>query len=260
VIITPIDIDLLRDQPAKYRIRPLVEAVLVGLVIVIAIFSTTYFIYVRAIAAQEGEIRQGLLRTAHVAASIIDPALHQSFKRAEDEAGTSYQTALAPLMRMRESDPQIAYLYTAVKSGDQYHFIFDTTPAPTSPNEIDATVAVMEVYKDAQDNRAFLRAFDTEKPTTSDEPYKDQYGVFISGYVPLKDAKGNFYGVLGMDIDVKDYEARLAPIRRATVRALVAGFFVAFLMGSAVWFLRNFIMILNKKRLQLFELALQKNQ
>lgn len=254
------DLNLTPEKPANYRIRPLLEAISVGLVIVIAIFSTTYFIYVRALAAQEGEIRQGLLRTAHVAASIVDPVSHQSFRHADDEAGAAYQAALAPLMRMRESDPQIAYLYTAVKIGDQYHFIFDTTPAPTSENEVDSTVAVMEVYKDALGNKAFLRAFDTKKPTTSDEPYKDQYGVFISGYVPLKDAQGDFYGVLGMDIDVKDYEARLAPIRRATIRALIAGFFVAFLMGSAVWFLRNFILILNEKRKRLFALASQKTR
>jgi hypothetical protein len=112
----------------------------------------------------------------------------------------------------------------------------------------------MQIYDDASGNAAFLRAFETQKPTTSDEPYSDEFGRFISGYVPLLDAKGQFYGVLGMDIDIKDYEGRLAPIRRATTRAFVAGFFVAFLMAAAVWFLRNFISVLNAKRLRVFEM------
>jgi hypothetical protein len=241
-------------RPARYQVRPLLEALTVALVIVIATCSTTYFIYARALFAQEAEIRQGLLRTAHVAASIIDPDLHQSITQASDESSARYQQALAPLTRMQRSDPQIAYLYTAVKIGNQYHFIFDTTPGPSKPGEVDKSVAVMQVYDDAPDNLAFLRAFETQKPTTSDEPYSDEYGRFISGYVPLKDANGQFYGILGMDIDIKDYEARLAPIRRATTRAFVAGFFVAFLMASAVWFLRNFIFILNKKRLRLFDM------
>jgi hypothetical protein len=241
-------------RPARYQVRPLLEALAVALVIVIATCSTTYFIYARALFAQEAEIRQGLLRTAHVAASTIDPVLHQSITQASDESSERYQRALAPLTRMQQSDPQIAYLYTAVKIGNQYHFIFDTTPGPSKPGEVDKSVAVMQIYTDAAENAAFVRAFETQKPTTSDEPYSDEYGRFISGYVPLKDANGEFYGILGMDIDIKDYEARLAPIRRATTRAFVAGFFVAFLMASAVWFLRNFIFILNKKRLRLFDM------
>jgi hypothetical protein len=237
-------------RPTRYNIKPLFEAACVALVILIATFSTTYFIYMRALAAQEGEIRQGLLRTAHVAASIIDANIHQSITQASDESSARYQAGLAPLVRMQTSDPQIAYLYTAIKQGDTYRFVYDTTPS-SSEN----AVAAMQIYDDAPDNAAFLRAFDTKKPTTSSEAYVDKYGRFISGYVPLKDASGKFYGVLGMDIDIKDYENRLAPIRRATTRALVAGFFIAFLMASAIWFLRHFILVLNKKRTRLFDLT-----
>jgi len=247
--------DLLGElRPARYQIRPLTEAIAVAIVIIIATISTTYFIYARALYAQEAEIRQGLLRTAHVAASIIDPKVHQSILLAGDESSERYQNALAPLIRMQQSDPQIAYLYTAIKRGESYYFIFDTTPTPSDPKVEDTSVAVMQKYTDAHENAAFLRAFATQKPTTSDESYTDEYGKFISGYVPLKDANGLVYGILGMDIDVKDYEARLLPIRRATTRAYVAGFFVAFLMGSAIWFLRNFIFVLNRKRLHLFDL------
>ncbi len=241
-------------RPARYKIRPFAEAIAVAIVIIIATVSTTYFIYARALYAQEAEIRQGLLRTAHVAASIIDPKVHQSIHLASDESTERYQNSLAPLVRMQQSDSQIAYLYTAIKKGENYYFIFDTTPTPTDPNVEDTSVAVMQMYTDAHENAAFLRAFATQKPTTSDESYTDEYGKFISGYVPLMDDNGVVYGILGMDIDVRDYEARLLPIRRATTRAYVAGFFVAFLMASAIWFLRNFIFVLNRKRLHLFDL------
>ena len=241
-------------KPARYRVNPLLEAIAVAVVIILATFSTTYFIYDRAVAAQEAEIRQGLFRTAQVAASVIDPELHQTFTQAGDEQSENYQQALAPLVKMQASDPQIAYLYTAIRKGGDYHFIFDTTP--TSEGEADSSVDVMQIYEDAPKNLAFLRAFETEKPTTSDQPYTDKFGRFISGYVPLRDASGKMIAVLGMDIDIKDYDARLAPIRRATTRAFVAGFFVAFLMAAAVWFLRNFISVMNKKRLRLFDLLL----
>jgi len=239
-------------KPARYSVSPLIEAIAVAFVIILATFSTTYFIYDRAIAAQSAEIRQGLLRTAQVAASIVDPEIHSSFKSAEDEHTERYEKALAPLIKMQKSDPQIAYLYTAIKKGDAYYFIFDVTP--TIKGEEDSAVDVMQLYDDASENLAFLRAFETGKPTTSDVPYTDQFGRFISGYVPLLDDSGVMYGILGMDIDIKDYESRLAPIQRATTRAFVAGFFIAFLMASAIWFLRNFISVMNKKRLRLYDL------
>lgn len=254
--------------PVQYRVRPLVEAVLVGAAILLATLTTSYFIYLRALNAQEGEIRQGLLRTANVAATIIDPQVHQSYTSAEEEHGEVYQKALAPLVKMKDSDPQIAYLYTAVRAADgTVRFIYDVTPSPANPCpldakeqpiedgkcEVDTAVALLQVYTDAPQNAAMLKAFDTQKPTTSDEPYTDEYGTFISGYVPLRDADGKFYAVLGMDIDIKDYLERLKPIKRATNRALVTGFFTAFITASVVWFLRNFIRLLNRRRFVMFE-------
>lgn len=254
--------------PVEYRVRPLVEAVMVGLVILMATLTTSYFIYLRALVAQEGEIRQGLLRTAHVAATIIDPTLHQSYRSPEEEQTPAYQAALAPLVKMKESDRQIAYLYTAIRDPDgTVRFVYDVTPTPDKPCAVDAadrpivvdgceedtSVGLLQVYEDAPENLAMLRAFDTRAVSTSDEPYTDQYGTFISGYVPLFDANGTFYGVLGMDIDIKDYLARLKPIKRATDRALVTGFFISFITASVVWFLRNFIRVLNRRRFVLFE-------
>lgn len=254
--------------PVEYRVRPLVEAALVGLVILLATLTTSYFIYLRALVAQEGEIRQGLLRTAHVTATVIDPELHQRWRSPEEESSPEYQAALAPLVAMKQSDDQIAYLYTAIRDPDgTVRFVYDVTPSPARPCEVgadeqpivrdgceeDTSVGLLQVYEDAPQNEAMLRAFETQQETTSDEPYTDQYGTFISGYVPLKDADGRFYGLLGMDIDIQDYLARLKPIKRATDRALVTGFFIAFITASVVWFLRNFIRILNRRRFVLFE-------
>ena len=51
----------------------------------------------------------------------------------------------------------------------------------------------------------------------------------------------------------KNYFERLAPIKRATTRTMVAGFFIAFLIASLVWFTRNFGMKINDKRLKIIE-------
>lgn len=237
-------------DPPRYRIRPLLEAVLVTLGVMAAVMGTSAFIYDRAEEAQKEEIREGLVRTARVAATIVDPALHKSFDSPEKQDTPEYQALDAAMYRVMKADPQIAYFYTAVKGADgKVYFIMDPTPAPTDPNEEDTSVDLMDEYEDP--NPEILRALETQEVVTSEEPYTDQWGTFVSGYVPLRDADGKFYAVLGMDIAVTNYFKRLEPIRRATTRALVAGFFVSFFAGTIVWFLRNFVKRVNNRRIDL---------
>lgn len=77
-------------RPVAYRIFPLREAIAVGLVVFLAIFFTTYFIYARAIEAQKSEIRQSLLRTASVVRTLIDADEHRQFTKPEDEFTPAY--------------------------------------------------------------------------------------------------------------------------------------------------------------------------
>lgn len=236
-------------DPPPYRVRPLLESLGVALAVMVAIMGTVFFIYQRAEEAQKAEIRQGLVRSARLAASQIDPALHQSFQRPEDETSAAYLEIDRRFLAMLRSDPQIAYLYTAVERDGKVYFILDPTPAPEDPSEEDNSVHLWDEYEDP--NPEILRALRSREVVTSEEPYTDEWGTFISGYVPLLDAEGQFYGVLGMDIEVSEYFRRLEPIRRATTRAMVAAFFVSFVAASVVWFLRSFLARVNRRRLQL---------
>lgn len=249
-------------EPVAYRIFPLREAIAVGVVVFLAIFFTTYFIYARAIEAQKSEIRQSLLRTASVVRTLVDPEQHRQFTKPEDEFTTAYQQALAPLIAAKNADPQITYLYTALLGDDgKVYFIYDVTPTPTDPKIEDTSVAVMEEYTDASQNPQIMQALKEQITVISHEFYVDQWckDGCISGYVPLFDAENRFYGVLGLDIQSPDYFARLQPIRRATARAMVTGFFVAFITGSMIWFLRRFILVVNQRRFALYERAVRRS-
>ncbi len=246
--------ELLQEYaPVEYRIRPGMEALLVILCVLLATFSTIYFIYERALEAQKGEIRQGLMRTARVISTLIDPEVHKSFQDPEEEFSQPYIDAEDILLRVRRSDPKIAFVYTAIKRDGKVLFVLDPTPPPEEGEE-DTRVALFEEYLQPPDE--LMRVLRDQEIVASEEPYTDEWGSFVSAFVPLFDAQGEMFGVLGVDIDATDYFERLAPIRRATVRALVTAFFVAFLMGSAVWFLRNFIRVLNQRRMVIYaELA-----
>lgn len=245
-------------QPVHYRIYPLREAIAVGVIVFLAIFFTTYFIYARAMDAQISEIRQSLLRTASVVRTLIDADEHAQFTKPEDEFTAAYEQALAPLVAAKKADPQITYLYTAILEPDgKVYFIYDVTPTPTDPNVEDTSVGVMQEYEEALQNPQIMQALREQTTVVSREFYVDQWcpDGCISGYVPLFDGDNRFYGVLGLDIQSPDYFRRLEPIRRATNRAMVTGFFVAFVTGSMIWFLRRFILIVNQRRFALYRRA-----
>ncbi|WP_395787315.1 hypothetical protein [Aquimonas sp.] len=240
---------LAEHAPGTYRIRPLLEALIVFVALMLATFITVGFIYQRALVAQKQEIRQGLLRTANVLSTLVDADLHRRFDSAEQESAPEFIAQEQMLIRARKADPQIAFLYTAVLKGDAVLFVLDATPQPAE-GEDDTRVALLEPYPDPP--AEIVTALREQTTTASDEPYTDEWGTFVSAYVPLLDEAGQFYAVLGLDLDVSDYLDRLEPIERATQRALVTAFFIAFLTAAAVWFLRRFILELHRRRNALY--------
>ncbi len=237
--------------PAReYRFNPLSEAIAVFVIIFTAIFFVSYFIYVRAIEAQEDEIKESLTLSAGVIKSFIDVDLHKTFTTAESEYTEPYQSQIEPLARILDAGLSIAFVYTAILQDDKVYFILDATPEGDADGDgIEDSVAVMEEYEDPPPD--LINALKTQQEITSGKPYSDQWGTFVSGYTPLLDSAGEFVAVLGVDLEKSNYFARLEPIKRATVRAMVAGFFIAYLIGSVVWFLRNFAAQLSRLRTNL---------
>lgn len=239
-------------QAAEYRIYPLAEAVFVGLSIFIAIFLTTLFIFFHALDAKKGEIREGLTRTGSVLAEFIDGDLHRTITSRADEETEAYRKALVPFERALNADPSIAFVYTGILEDDKVYFILDPTPSGDSDGDgIDDKAHVMDVYPEASEE--MLRALRDQEIVISEEPYTDRWGSFVSGFVPFYDSNNEFVGVLGIDIEAKNYFQRLAPIKRATIRAIVTGFFIAFLIAALVWFMRNFSREINARRLALID-------
>lgn len=236
----------------SYRIYPLFEAVFIGLSVFLAIFITTYFIYHYSLNAQKGEIKEGLLRTARIVATFVDKDQHKNFLSPEQEQQSEYINAIKPLEAALEADESIEYLYTAILKGDQVHFILDATPQGDADNDgVEDKAHIMEAYPDA--SKEIVEALRTQQTVVSDEPYTDRWGAFISGYIPLFDSNNELVGVLGIDIKAENYFARLEPIKRATTRAMVLGFFISFLVASLVWFTRRFGLVINNKRKELVE-------
>ena len=128
------------------------------------------------------------------------------------------------------------------------HFILDPTPPGDADGDgVEDRSPIMQVYE--HPTSKMLAAFETGRATVEDQVYTDPWGTFLSGYAPFFTSDGTLAGVVGLDIAADDYLERLEPIRRATIRAVVTGWFAAFLVGAIIWFVRHFTREINQKRL-----------
>ena len=248
-----------QDKPAdapewvsvEYRFYPIAEAILIGLSVFFAILVTTYFIYFHALNAQKGEIREGLLRAGAVGASFVDGEAHRQFISRDQEQSAAYKKAIQPLINTLQSDPSIAYVYTLVMKDNKVYFVLDPTPPGDKDGDgIDDKSHIMQEYAEA--SPLVVRALKEHVRISENEPYRDRWGSFMSAYIPVYDQHEIFVCILAMDIRADNYFERLEPIRRATIRAMVTGFFISFLIGAMVWFTRNFSKIMNRSRHKIY--------
>ncbi len=124
------------------------------------------------------------------------PGLNNPDKKAELQQGEYYKNTLAHLFSLQQIY-HLAYVYTAVKNGDGYRFIFDTD----NNNETDP--GKITFLKDYEEPPAEMKlAYATGNQVLTNKPYTDEFGTFVSLFTPIKDSNGNVYAVLGLDYDV----------------------------------------------------------
>lgn len=212
------------------EVPPWLQGTLVALAVALSFGAIIWTIYWWSQNALISEINKGLVRTAGIAARSIDPEMHRTFTLPEQRDTEQYKTAAQPLADILIADPDIAYVWTAVRIEDRVHFILDGTQPP------EPQVGVMEEYADPPAD--LLAAFDTEDGIVS-KPYSDEWGTFVSAYMPFRDAQGTVVGVVGVSLTMTNYFERLHRIRNGSLFGGAIGISVAVMMGIGVWFNRK---------------------
>ena len=252
----------------KYNIHPLREGILFGVALLIVGFSSNYFILHHALNAEIQEIKEGMIRQAKILATLIDGDLHATFTSPLQETTSEYQQAIKPLSRALlescdnrldnfkqifevENGCSLIFIYTIIQRNNKVHYVLDPWPkgimSPNNP-ELEMRSRIMEEYNEA--NETIIQALTTHKGMATNV-YPDAWGQFISAYAPFYNKQGEFVGIVGIDMKAERYLNRLKPIKTAANRAFVAIFCIAYLVGSIIWFLRNFILVINTRRLVL---------
>lgn len=230
-----IESETVRDQAF---VRPLVEGALVSILLITAAAISIYREYRVAEAAHQAEVRSGLVRIAQSAAAVVDGDLHRTFSSRDQETTPEYEAAIHPLRRIRESVDGIHYIYTAIMKDGQVYFVLDPTPQGDADRDgVEDHSFIMDLYPDA--DGAMIEALSTGRPTSTDQPYSDSWGVFMSGYAPFTDSAGELVGIVGVDITADEYQSRMAAVGRAARLGLLPAMILGIVAGVGVFFLRR---------------------
>jgi methyl-accepting chemotaxis protein len=156
-----------------------------------------------------------------------------------DEIGAAYQGNLRRLRAFAEAF-DLAYVYTLRRSEDGgLEFVYDSDPE--RPSVIgEAYELTGEDYETV--SSLFDRAMAGESCVT-EQPYKDEYGEFVTAYAPVRSASGNVTGVLAADItyaSVKEIQFHMVRIFAlfallSAAGAIAAAFFLGIKLTGSLY-------------------------
>lgn len=164
-------------------------------VILISILIVAMSSYRIAYNSCNNQLQDKLMRVAKGATVLIEPTI---LKQAEMEgirdsdAFTTVNEVLAAYKKQIDAE----FVYTMTKDGDTLRFIVDAGGAGD-----EGLSAIGDEYEDPDD--CMLNAFNGEI-TSTDQPYTDEFGSFMTGCAPILDEQGSVQAIVGIDIEASE--------------------------------------------------------
>ena len=219
----------------KSKLQSLKFAFSVSILSFIAVLASSYVLYFYALKAIESDIEEYLNGIARAVSKQVDGDIHSKFTSSDQENSPEYLKQIAKLNSVKEMFPNIKYVYTCIlKDGDVY-FILDPTPAGIIEDGVETKSHIMDRYDEAKDQPPLMEALYNHQKSFNKKPYADRWGIFVSAYVPFFSSKGEFVGIAGVDIDAKDYAAKIERIEQAEIICIFIGFIISSLTGYLIY-------------------------
>ena len=189
--------------------------------------------YVQARQVFLQQVRERLMSIASVAAASVDPATYEAI---DGDESAAYLQLKAQFQRYTVANPDLRWMYTLeppMDGGSTWTFGLDTT---AKGGELYSPPGLSYDMSQEEDMEAtFLRG--SSGVSASEKIYTEQYGSWLSGVAPLKDARGRTLAVVGADISAETYFERSRGVRDAVLITFGLGFLVC--VGTSLWFARR---------------------
>src|ERR1700682_79047 len=212
---------------------PLLHAMLAGCVIMVISSLGLFYLWHAAREAQLDAVRTELVQLARVAAALVDGERHLLIKSPAQAGTPQHLDLLAPLVKFHKATSDIIYVYTAILDQKRIYSARGTDYLYHVDGDSDPAEPIMSPH-DTWDP-TLRRALERHEIAVDEEPVQEAVRSYMSAYAPFYDSKGRFVGVTGVDMWVRDFDARIGALRRAGIGAFAAVAMLSVLAGFVVY-------------------------
>ena len=177
--------------------------------------SVGTFFYTRAMENLMRSLQSRLQNSAALLSQTLDARDLEGLRSAEDMQTEVYRDTLDKMRRVRRTNPDIAFLYVMRRADDNtVSFVVDSdeTEQQAKPGQPYADVVA-----------EMLEGF--HQPVVDNELYEDQWGVFLSGYAPVRNGEGRY--LVGIDMRADEVRNNLRELRLTGLASLFASILLA---------------------------------
>jgi signal transduction histidine kinase/CheY-like chemotaxis protein len=212
---------------------PLLHGMLAGCVILVISSLGLFYFWHSARDAQLDAVRTELVQLAKVAATLVDGDRHKVLKSQAQAGGADHLALLAPLVNFHKATSDIIYVYSAILDKNRIYFVLGTDYLYRVDGDGEKPDPIMTPH-DTLDP-TLRRALERQELAVNEEPVKEAKRSYMSAYAPFYDSRGQFVGVIGVDMWVRDFDARVGTIRQAGSGAFAAVSVLSVLTGFVVF-------------------------
>ncbi|MCM8761318.1 MAG: SpoIIE family protein phosphatase [Candidatus Omnitrophica bacterium] len=193
--------------------------------------ASNFLVYRYALDSQFEQLRDKLMTIARIAALRVDAEMLKAIplNKSGMESG-EYKAIAAKLAEIKRAIPSIKYLYVLARTAQPAKLQFvvdaDSGTVPTEPPSYPG-----DEY-DASPFPEMLKGF--YGPAADKKLGADRWGVFLSGYAPVRDRDGKAIAVLGVDMTAQDVHSVQREVRRRLVFVFAFGMLLAVMFGVLV--------------------------
>jgi len=176
--------------------------VVLGLALLVIATGSVFSIF--AIQQEDARMRAVLLSDARIAVQAIDPSAVEALSGSPaDLRNPAYVSLKDRLVRLRESDPSIRFMYLIGRHPNGEFFFYGDSEPPDSADYSPPGQAYPEAPVLIRD------AFGADSALVGG-PDSDRWGTWVSSVIPVNDpATGAMVALYGMDIDANDWNGHL---------------------------------------------------
>jgi putative two-component system response regulator len=192
--------------------------------------SAIYLVYRIAVEAQLSGLKKAVVAIASTTALMIDPEEYKSIDINNPVFTEPFKKVNSIIKKVLDNNSDIKYIYTLNETSDPSICKFVADPAYAGKDKMtdeemkDIDYNVSEI-PELKDKTAF------SQPVATKDLYIDKWGVWLTGYAPLKDKHGNTVAVVGVDMSAKKIASFQKEVKIWTAVVFIIALIISLLLS-----------------------------